>query len=454
MSGPELVIIDRVKKITQRLATSADDEQQQAQEPTDEEIEREVSVCFNSDITSTNVPTSAIKFHRAKTGLWGYRTDKVEKVGEYECAVWKMDGVEFRTRVRTEHLKDEYGKPLELHKAPAVRATKGHHHHHHHGAHGHGRADLALIGNRGGRQKQQPRRPIQPLLATFTESEPIKDSDAKGDTTALEDPSNGPLSITASSEPVEKNDVNGIDQSKHQRVMAPKKHARSTGTISDDAFFETALEEAEEELGNEDDPDTADDMEFVNPKAIYRKSLPPPPPPTITFEEYFDQSKQGELHLGRPLEQKESRKTFGATLWMYDGSNSSNVSSSASGTLHDNKSTASIAASSITSLGSNSNKTIVPQFPLTIERIIPLLEVIGMDNNRLVGKLKEFLEFQLPPGFPIRANIPVYPSLSADVTFVNYDAQRIINDDMFDVPGESEGFMEGLVVRSMGQDDT
>lgn len=48
--GPELVIIDRVKKITQILARSSDDDEEEEHEPTDEEIQDEVSICFNSDI--------------------------------------------------------------------------------------------------------------------------------------------------------------------------------------------------------------------------------------------------------------------------------------------------------------------------------------------------------------------------------------------------------------------
>jgi len=50
--GPELVIVDRVKKITQKLASAADDDQeeQEAEGPSDEEIKNEVSMCFNSDI--------------------------------------------------------------------------------------------------------------------------------------------------------------------------------------------------------------------------------------------------------------------------------------------------------------------------------------------------------------------------------------------------------------------
>lgn len=44
------MIIDRVKKITQILARSSDDDEEEEHEPTDEEIQDEVSICFNSDI--------------------------------------------------------------------------------------------------------------------------------------------------------------------------------------------------------------------------------------------------------------------------------------------------------------------------------------------------------------------------------------------------------------------
>ncbi|KAG0255965.1 Ankyrin repeat domain-containing protein 13C [Mortierella polycephala] len=391
--GPELVIVDRVKKITQRLARSSDEDEdaKRHREPTDEEIEDEVSFCYNSDITSTNVPTSAIKFQRAKSGMWGYRTNKVEKVGEYECAVWKMDGVEFRTRVRTEHLKDKSGKPIESFKRKGPEPDQS-----------------ATTTIENGDQPEQPQQ---------------SESESK----------NGAV-VT----------VQG------QGSVAPRKHVRNTGTISDDAFFETALEEAEADMDLEEE---------LEGRFVYRDSLPPPPPPTITFEEYFDATKPGELHLGRALEQKESHKAFGATLWMYENSIGSSGSSSTANLL-TSTSTVSLASSSAasstldnSSVVSNGNGNNRAQFPLTIEKILPLLEVIGMDNNRLVGKLKEFLEFKLPPGFPIRANIPVYPSLSADVTFVNYDASRIIEDDMFDVPDEKDGYMEGFVIRPGGDDD-
>ncbi|KAG0028746.1 Ankyrin repeat domain-containing protein 13C [Podila clonocystis] len=420
-SGPELVIVDRVKKITQRLARSSDEEEQQQQEPTDEEIEDEVSICFNSDITSTNVPTSAIKFNRAKAGIWGYRTFKTEKVGEFECAVWKMDGVEFRTRVRTEHLKDELGNPIVFASGRGRgrgRGGRGHHglglgHRGKGGKHGHGHGIA-------------PRRQVhQPLIALDLEAE--KNGVALTEELVSED-------LPA---------VSNADAVTPMRPYIPKKHARSTGTISDDAFFEMALEEVESEHQhpNEDGNSSANLEEvedMLEEKLVYRESLPPPPPTSVMFEEYFDASKPGEIHLGRPLEQKESHKTFGATLWMYENNSASHTSEH-----HHSESPLGV---------DGKEQSQRPQFPLTIEKILPLLEVIGMDNNRLVGKLKEFLEFKLPPGFPIRANIPVYPSLSADVTFVNYDAQRVIDDDMFDIPGEDGGYEEGFVIRPGGED--
>ncbi|KAG0068985.1 hypothetical protein BGZ89_003739 [Linnemannia elongata] len=464
--GPELVIIDRVKKITQILARSSDDDEEEEHEPTDEEIQDEVSICFNSDITSTNVPTSAIKFQRAKAGMWGYRSNKVEKVGEFECAVWKMDGVEFRTRVRTEHLKDEHGKPIV--PAKSSRGGRGGHHHHHphgpgHGGHRGGHAitagHAAALEEKDEKARRhgrgmQPRRTIhQPLFAPF--SDPDSELSSSPDQDSLMEKlggSVGALSLESSDGHASSRSLSPVgDEKAVGPVQPPKKHMRSTGTISDDAFFETALEEAESEMAEE-----------VNEKLAFRPSLPPPPATSVTFEQYFDAAVTtvGDMHLGRPLEQKESKRTFGATLWMYEnqhptpavaaGRSTSSLSSSNHATYHENGSVTSVASS-----GSGAgNTTAAPSFPLTIEKILPLLEVIGMDNNRLVGKLKEFLEYKLPPGFPIRANIPVYPSLSADVTFVNYDAHKVIEDDMFEVPGEEQGYSEGFVIRPGGEDDS
>lgn len=396
--------------------------------------------------------------------MWGYRSNKVEKVGEFECAVWKMDGVEFRTRVRSEHLKDEHGKPII--PAKSGRGGRGGHHHHHHhgpsrGGHRGGHAitagHAAALEEKDEKTKRhgrgmQPRRPIhQPLFAPFSDPDSELSSSPQQDS-HMEKLRDGMEALTVESDGhASSRSLTPVgDEKAVVPTQQPKKHLRSTGTISDDAFFETALEEAE-----------ADMAEEIDEKLAFRPSLPPPPPTSVTFEQYFDATVTtvGDMHLGRPLEQKESKRTFGATLWMYEnqhpapaaaaGRSTTSLSSSTDATYHENGSVTSVASS-----GSGAGATAAPSFPLTIEKILPLLEVIGMDNNRLVGKLKEFLEYKLPPGFPIRANIPVYPSLSADVTFVNYDAHKVIEDEMFEVPGEDQGYSEGFVIRPGGEDDS
>lgn len=370
--------------------------------------------------------------------MWGYRTDKSEKVGEFDCAVWKMDGVEFRTRVRTEHLKDEDGKPISPKKNVPASESGDRSQHNPRSARRFGRRgstsnlkgrdkkSLALqIGTGVGSSSSvdeilgprdiQPRRP-QPLFAPFAEPRDTSIEECAATMEDLQMRSGSPQTMGTE---VKSEHSQERGQSSREGGVAGngllKKHVRSMGTISDDAFFETALEEMEEELEG---------------KLTFRASLPPPSPPTMTFDEYFNTSKTGEVHLGRPLEQKESLRSFGATLWMYENPI--------------------VAEGTVTHIATTTG----PQFPLTIDRILPLLEVIGMDNNRLVSKLKEFLQFKLPPGFPIRANIPVYASISADVTFVNYDAKKEMESNLFDIPGELEGYQEGYVIRPGGDDDS
>ncbi|KAF9160977.1 hypothetical protein DFQ26_005013 [Actinomortierella ambigua] len=517
--GPELVLVDRVKKIVQRLARASDEEKGNNTEPADEEVEREVSLCLGSDIVATNIPTSAISFTRAKSGLWGYRTPKTEKIGQYECSVWKMEGIEFRTRTRTEHLKDEHGHPiqplskkqLQQHQKKKTPNRKGEKHEglfpqqrkksshvrpslpipaaqhpvdHDNQQHEDKVAPLAVVHRTSPRH--QPLFPVEPMVP--------KEVSASGDQTTMTE-SQADSNIEA------------------QGGGVLKKHTRSVGTISDDAFFEQALKEAEGDDQKddndvtfsepEDEGEEVEEVEEVD-DIPFRPSLPPPPPPTVAYEEYFDQSNSEPIHLGRPLEMKETRKSFGATLWMYEDA-SSNSSSPATATTaaatadpakssylmapkdpkgatsssSKNSSTtsinsfvsagtdnASIASSTLGGSSSNALPASPPQeqptpssaaatqrFPLTIDRILPLLEVVGMDNNRLVGKLREFLEYKLPPGFPIRANIPLYPSLSAEVTFVNFDSNREIGEDLFEIPDARQGYVEGFVIRHQGAED-
>lgn len=46
-------------------------------------------------------------FDRNKTGLWGWRSDKIETVNGRECKVFSASNVELVTKTRTEHLSPE-----------------------------------------------------------------------------------------------------------------------------------------------------------------------------------------------------------------------------------------------------------------------------------------------------------------------------------------------------------
>jgi hypothetical protein len=96
----------------------------------------------------------------------------------------------------------------------------------------------------------------------------------------------------------------------------------------------------------------------------HRHSLTEPPQPDISLEDYFfpdscDPERPIEFHLGRPIKSKTKRKTYKATLWMSE------------------------------------------TFPFPLQDLLPLLDLMTPTNEHL-GRLKEFVEIKLPPGFPVQ----------------------------------------------------
>ncbi|XP_069615337.1 ankyrin repeat domain-containing protein 13A [Ranitomeya imitator] len=69
--------------------------------------EREVSKRLTSPVINTSLDTTSIAFERTKTGIWGWRTDKVESVNGYEAKVYSANNVNVVTKTRTEHLTEE-----------------------------------------------------------------------------------------------------------------------------------------------------------------------------------------------------------------------------------------------------------------------------------------------------------------------------------------------------------
>lgn len=135
------------------------------------------------------------------------------------------------------------------------------------------------------------------------------------------------------------------------------------------------------------------DLEEELDEAIeFRPSLPPPVVNKVTWNEYIT-APEGEWPcLGRKLRCKESRKEFKAQLAMSQ------------------------------------------EFPLTINDLNKLLDaLVPLAKFR---KLKEFINSKLPPGFPVKIDIPIVPTVSAKVSFQNFKKVSSYNETLFKVPDD------------------
>uniref|UniRef100_A0A0N5AX81 ANK_REP_REGION domain-containing protein n=1 Tax=Syphacia muris TaxID=451379 RepID=A0A0N5AX81_9BILA len=130
-------------------------------------------------------------------------------------------------------------------------------------------------------------------------------------------------------------------------------------------------------------------LEDVKPTS-HRSSLDPPEKPKITWDEYINSTPKEAPHLGRPLTQKQSSKAFNAFIAMSD------------------------------------------EFPLTIDVLLDILEVVAPFKH--LSKLRDFCEVRLPPGFPVKIEIPLLPTITAKVTFQKFMFRNDLTAKMFKIP--------------------
>uniref|UniRef100_A0A3B3ZMY1 Ankyrin repeat domain-containing protein n=1 Tax=Periophthalmus magnuspinnatus TaxID=409849 RepID=A0A3B3ZMY1_9GOBI len=128
-----------------------------------------------------------------------------------------------------------------------------------------------------------------------------------------------------------------------------------------------------------------------NFEPVKRQSLSAPAPNTISWEEYITAEHGKPPHLGRELVCKESKKNFKATVAMSQ------------------------------------------DFPLGIESLLNVLEVIAPFKH--FNKLREFVQMKLPPGFPVKLDIPVFPTITATVTFQEFRYDEF-DESIFFIPPE------------------
>uniref|UniRef100_A0A8C5QS42 Ankyrin repeat domain-containing protein n=1 Tax=Leptobrachium leishanense TaxID=445787 RepID=A0A8C5QS42_9ANUR len=128
-----------------------------------------------------------------------------------------------------------------------------------------------------------------------------------------------------------------------------------------------------------------------NFEPVRRQSLTPPPHNTITWEEYTAAENGKAPHLGRELVCKENKKNFKATIAMSQ------------------------------------------DFPLGIESLLNVLEVVAPFKH--FNKLREFVQMKLPPGFPVKLDIPVFPTITATVTFQEFRYGEF-DESIFKIPDD------------------
>ncbi|XP_013369403.1 PREDICTED: ankyrin repeat domain-containing protein 13D isoform X3 [Chinchilla lanigera] len=101
-------------------------------------------------------------------------------------------------------------------------------------------------------------------------------------------------------------------------------------------------------------------------------------PTAISPDEYFDPSFSLESrNIGRPIEMSSKVQRFKATLWLSE------------------------------------------EHPLSLgDQVTPIIDLMAISNAHF-AKLRDFITLRLPPGFPVKIEIPLFHVLNARITFSN-----------------------------------
>ena len=213
----------------------------------------------------------------------------------------------------------------------------------------------------------------------------------------------------------------------HKELEDGDPHADRAITDGDDDS------EAHAAGGGDDSKDAPSELLQVieEPKKPHRPSLPAPPSPSLASEEYFRDNTAyppfvlynpaTQQHpflppplLSRPHQTTVSRKSYNASVWMTD------------------------------------------DFPLRTETVVAILDLVA-PHQRHVEKVRNFIESRLPPGFPVRIKMPIFPTITAEIQFVEY-SDRPIDDAEMTVPPtyreDEEQFARFIAVsgRASGED--
>ena len=88
----------------------------------------------------------------------------------------------------------------------------------------------------------------------------------------------------------------------------------------------------------------------------------------------------------------------------------------------------------------SSSLCLCPSFPITLDDLMPALEILAMNKGDLVmKKLQEILQAHSIPSsthFPVKVEVPLMFMIKAVVEFIHFELDDTLDDDIFDIPEE------------------
>lgn len=156
------------------------------------------------------------------------------------------------------------------------------------------------------------------------------------------------------------------------------------------------LDSLRQSLQHGEDLSVADDHDGSEVDDTDRPSLPLPPL-EVSWRDYICSESRGNPPIGRKPRVTEDRRSFKPVV------------------------------------------ALCSDFPIPTETVLQLLEVIAPYKH--FQKFRELVK-RLPPGFPMKVELPVYPTITAKVTFQSFELRNYDSDAPFRIPAD---FRQGKV---------
>jgi len=377
-------------------------------------------------VSNPSLPIEKLKLTRAQTGWWN-KEDRYEKIGKYYTSVWNLSNVEINTLTRNEHVtaikkyekekeEAEKQKNLEIRKQEIEQRTK--------------KLQKRLSDSTMKALKDSTIKLSSPTKTESAEEEKTEGEEKEEKKVEEEKKENEGEEEKKEEEEEGQRQGQGEGEKKDSEEKEKEKDSKTHESISVDESIKK-LEEGKN-IKNPNDKDVENYVNSVKDTWDAFQSyvdLPPPPPSDIQFEDYFFLKEPGYLHLGRPQEIEESKLKFKAVLWVSSQESCIRDPDFINGTIP------------------------LPErpFPMKIEQLYPVLDILGFGSNSHINTLKDVLNATLPDGFPVQIEIPVFNVFSALISFDNYNTEFKIGEDHFKVPFDE--YEAGVIISKLSDDE-